>query len=55
MTELNIESLTLAIERAIALFKNKKERKEVVERIMRIENSWDNSAALYFNMYEDLI
>ena len=50
----NVEEVTHAISRATAYFKNKKVFQKNVTKVMKINNSWSNSAQLYVNLYKSL-
>lgn len=50
----NVEEVTHAISRATAYFKNKKVFQQNVTKVMKINNSWSNSAQLYVNLYKSL-
>ena len=53
--DLNLGGLISAIEKAVNLYTNGTKRNEILSRIIEIDNSWDNSAKIYLNMYLDLI
>ena len=52
--DLTAAALDHSISRAIELFKNKEALDEVRQRIIKLDNSWDNSAATYLKMYREL-
>lgn len=45
------EDLAYSIERGIKLFKEKKRMKEIISRMMQLNNSWETSAAKYIEVY----
>jgi starch synthase len=45
------EDIVYSIERAIHLYSNKKKMQEVILRMMKIDNSWEESAAKYIEVY----
>lgn len=53
--EFNLQAAGHAVYRAIELFHNKKQYKEVVERIVQLDYSWSNSAEQYVTMYQELL
>ncbi len=50
----SVSEISKAVDRAVALFKNKKLLKKIKSKIMKIDHSWDTSAAKYINLYKSL-
>jgi len=51
----SISSLIEAIKETLSIFKNKKHFKNMLMNAVRTDFSWDKSAILYKNLYEDMI
>jgi starch synthase len=47
----SVGDITYSIYRAVELYKQPKQVKEIVEQIMQIDHSWENSAGLYIELY----
>ena len=54
VNNLSIHELSHAVYRAITVHSDTKELNALRKRIMNLDYSWDNSAQLYINMYNDL-
>lgn len=50
----SVKDICLAIERAVTFYSNKKELKKTKKRIMKIDNSWSNSAKKYMQLYKSI-
>ncbi|MEP6594942.1 MAG: glycogen/starch synthase [Ginsengibacter sp.] len=46
-----VGDITYSIYRAVELYKQPQQLNEIVEHIMQIDNSWENSAGLYIELY----
>ncbi len=46
-----VEDLVYSIERAIHLYKNKKQLETIIVKMMNLNNSWEESAAKYIEVY----
>ena len=53
--ELELSQMTVAIKRAIELFKNQKQLNELRKLMMNLDFSWDQSALQYIQLYNQLI
>jgi len=51
----SVPSLTKAIKETLSIFKNKKQFKNMLMNAIKTDFSWDKSAILYKNLYEDMI
>lgn len=49
--EANVGEITHAIYRAVQLYGNREKTNEIVERILQIDHSWEQSAQIYINLY----
>jgi len=47
--------LTKAIKETLSIFKNKKHFKDMLINAVKTDFSWDKSAILYKNLYEDMV
>ncbi len=52
---LDYSSIVGAIIRAKQLYEDDKKRDELINKIMKIDNSWDKSARKYMDMYEEIL
>lgn len=50
----SVSEISKAVDRAVALYKNDKLLKKIKTKIMKIDHSWDTSAATYINLYKSL-
>lgn len=50
----SVWDITYSIDRAVELYKNKKEFKAIQKKIMKINNSWSASAQEYINIYKSI-
>lgn len=48
----SVGDITYSIYRAVELYKEPQRLNEIVEQIMQIDNSWENSAGLYIELYK---
>jgi starch synthase len=48
----SVGDITYSIYRAVELYKQPQRLNEIVEQIMQIDNSWENSAGLYIELYK---
>lgn len=51
----SVSSLTRAIKETLSIFKNKKHFKNMLMDAIKTDFSWDKSAILYKNLYEDIV
>ncbi|BEP28307.1 glycogen synthase GlgA [Helicovermis profundi] len=51
----NAHEMLFSIKRAIEIYSNKKEWRDLVKIIMQIDSSWKKSASIYASVYEDLV
>ncbi len=49
-----VASIDLAVERALALYKNATEMERVKKRIMKFDHSWDHAAGVYLELYRSM-
>ncbi|MBN4050861.1 glycogen synthase GlgA [bacterium AH-315-K05] len=54
-SDYNAHDMLFTINRAVGLYKNKKTWNKIVQNAMRCDNSWENSASEYINLYEKLM
>jgi len=47
----SVGDITYSIYRAVELYKHPERINEIVEQVMLIDNSWENSAGLYIELY----
>lgn len=50
----NAHEMLYAVKRALELYNDKPEWRKLVKRVMQLENSWEQSAIAYKNLYESL-
>jgi starch synthase len=53
-THASVWDITYSIHRAVELYDDKEKMAELVEQIMQIDNSWENSAEKYLDLYKSL-
>jgi len=53
--DVNIDMLCSAIERALNLYKRKRQREVIIKKCMQIDFSWTKSAREYINIYRALL
>jgi len=53
-SQASVADIVQSIRRALELYKNKKKLREVRKRMMEIDNSWEESAGKYIELYESL-
>ena len=51
----SVGDITYSIYRAVELYKQPERVNEIVEQIMQIDNSWENSAGLYIELYKGML
>lgn len=51
----NAHEMLFALKRALELYDNKKDWRELVKRVMQLDNSWRQSALAYKNLYQSLL
>ncbi len=47
--------ITYSVHRALELYGNKKQMKTIIQKIMKLDNSWENSAGKYIDLYASLL
>ena len=50
----SVEDIIYSIQRALALYQNKKKLKEIRKRMMQLKTSWEVSAQKYIDLYQSL-
>lgn len=55
INDVNVHEMSFAIQRAIDVYKNTRFFKEKRKQLMKIENSWNNSAIEYLKMYKSIL
>ena len=50
-----IWDITYSIHRAIELYENKRHLQNIIQKIMKLDNSWENSAEKYIDLYRSLV
>ena len=53
-TNASVWDITYSIHRAVELYDDKEKMTELIEQIIQIDNSWENSAAKYIDLYTTL-
>lgn len=51
----NAHDMMYTVRRAVSVFKDKKRWAKLVRRVMKVDFSWDSSAAEYVRLYEEII